>query len=138
MMNFNNTHSAKTVPLIDAHQSLTDEIYNFFFKTIEFPNIWFSLNTFWLEVEGQICFAGSSEAIKFSTKLSNSKKGKRKESQRLTTKEEIEKFNEILAGSSNNYTTSLKKLVLKILSNNEIFDHIKNTFDEELNDHEFK
>ena len=89
-------------------------------------------------MKARFVFAGSSEAIKFSTKLSNSKKGKRKESQRLTTKEEIEKFNEILAGSSNSYATSLKKLVLKILSNNEIFDHIKNTFDEELNDHEFK
>ena len=91
-----------------------------------------------MKLKARFVFAGSSKAIKFSTKLSNLKKEKRKESQRLTTKEKIEKFNEILAGSSNNYTTSLKKLALKTLSNNEIFDQIKNTFDEELNDHEFK
>ena len=70
--------------------------------------------------------------------MSNSKKGKCKESQRPWAKEEIEKFNEILPDPINNYTASLEKLALKKLSNNELFEHIKNTFDEELNDREFK
>ena len=70
--------------------------------------------------------------------MPNSKKGKCKESQRRWTKEEIEKFSEILADPTNNYAASLEKLVLKQPSNNELFEHIKNTFDEELNDREFK
>ena len=70
--------------------------------------------------------------------MSNSKKGKCKESQRRWTKEEIEKFSEILADSTNNYSASLEKLALKKSSNNELFEHIKITFDEELNDREFK
>ena len=70
--------------------------------------------------------------------MSNSKKGKCKESQRRWRKEEIEKSSEILADPTNNYAASLEKLVLKQPSNNELFEHIKNTFDEELNDREFK
>ena len=70
--------------------------------------------------------------------MSNSKKGKCKESQRCWRKEEIEKSSEILADPTNNYVASLKKLALKKSSNNELFEHIKNTFDEELNDREFK
>ena len=70
--------------------------------------------------------------------MSNSKKGKCKESQRHWTKEEIEKFSEILADPTNNYAASLEKLALKKSSNNELLKHIKNTFDEELNDREFK
>ena len=70
--------------------------------------------------------------------MSNSKKGKCKESQKHWTKEEIEKFSEILADPTNNYAASLEKLALKQPSNNELFEHIKNTFDEELNDREFK
>ena len=42
--------------------------------------------------------------------MSNSKKGKCKESQRRWTKEEIEKFSEILADPTNNYAASLEKL----------------------------
>ena len=53
-------------------------------------------------------------------------------------KEEKEKFSEILADPTNNYAASLEKLALKKSSNNELFEHIKNTFDEELNDREFK
>ena len=70
--------------------------------------------------------------------MSNSKKGKRKESQRCWRKEEIEQFSKILADPTNNYAASLEELSLKKSSNNELFEHIKNTFDEELNDHEFK
>ena len=70
--------------------------------------------------------------------MSNSKKGKCKESQRRWRKEEIEKSSEILADPTNNYAASLEKLALKKSSNNELLKHIKNTFDEELNDREFK
>ena len=70
--------------------------------------------------------------------MSNWKKGKCKECQRHWTKEEIEKFSEILADTTNNYAASLEKLTLKTSSNKELFEHIKNTFDEELNDREFK
>ena len=69
--------------------------------------------------------------------MSNSKKGKCKESQRRWTKEEIEKFSEILADPTNNYAASLEKLSLRNSSNNELLKHIKNTF-EKLNDCEFK
>ena len=62
------------------------------------------------------------------------KKGKFKESQRRWTKEETDKFCEILADPRNNYAASLDKLALKKSSNNELFKPIKNTFDEELND----
>ena len=63
------------------------------------------------------------------------------------TKDEIEKFSEILAYPTESYAVSLEKLALNVklalisssmLSNNEIYEHYKNTFDEELNDHEFK
>ena len=70
--------------------------------------------------------------------MSNSKNVKCKENQRRWAKEEIEKFSEILADPTNNYAASLEKLALKQPSNNELFEHIKNTFDEELNDREFK
>ena len=50
--------------------------------------------------------------------MSNSKKVKCKESQRLWTKEEIEKFSVILAEPSNNYAVYLEKLALKKSSNN--------------------
>ena len=70
--------------------------------------------------------------------MSNSKKGKCKESQRCWTKEKIEKFSENLADPTNNYAASLEKIALKKSQNNKLFEHIKNTFDEELNDGEFK
>ena len=70
--------------------------------------------------------------------MSNSQKGKCKESQRRQTKEEIEKFSDILADPTNNHAASLEKLALKKSWNNELFEHIKNTFNEELNDREFK
>ena len=70
--------------------------------------------------------------------MSNSKKEKCKESQRCWTKEEIEKFSKILADPTNNHAVPLEKLALKKSSNNELFEHIKNTFDEELNHRVFK
>ena len=36
------------------------------------------------------------------------------------------------------YATALEKLALNKLSNNEVFEHMKNSFDEELNYSEFK
>ena len=45
--------------------------------------------------------------------MSNSKKGKCKESQRCWTKEKIEKFSENLADPTNNYAASLEKIALK-------------------------
>ena len=70
--------------------------------------------------------------------MSNSKKRKYKESQRRWTKKEIEKFSETLADPTCNYAAFLEKLALKKSSNNELLEHIKNIFDEELNDREFK
>ena len=69
--------------------------------------------------------------------MSDQKKGKCKESQRHWTREKIKKFKEIFS-KPNSYTASLEKLSLKKSSNNKLFEHIKNTFDEELNDCEFK
>ena len=45
--------------------------------------------------------------------MSNSKKGKCKESQTRWTKEEIEKFSEILADQTNNYAAYLENLALE-------------------------
>ena len=87
---------------------------------------------------GRFVFTESSWVIDFQQKMSNSKKRKCKESQRHWMKEDIDKFSEILADPANNYGASLEKLALKKLLNNELFEHIKNTFDEELNDREFK
>ena len=70
--------------------------------------------------------------------MSNSKNGKCRKSQRRWTKEEMEKFSEILADPTNNYAASLEKLALKKSSNNGLFEHTKNTFDKELNDGKFK
>ena len=58
--------------------------------------------------------------------MSNSKKGKCKESQRRWMEEGIEKFSEIFAGPTNNYASFLEKLTLKKSSNNELFEYIKN------------
>ena len=87
---------------------------------------------------GRFVFTESSWVIDFQQKMSNSKKRKCKESQRRWMKEDIDKFSEILADPANNYGASLEKLALKKLLNNELFEHIKNTFDEELNGREFK
>ena len=56
--------------------------------------------------------------------MSNPKKGKCNKSQKRYTKEEIEKFSEILADLINNYDASLEKLTFKKSSNNEVFEHI--------------
>ena len=55
----------------------------------------------------------SSWVINFQRKMLNSKKRKCKENQRRWTKEEIEKFSEILADPTNNYAASLEMLVSK-------------------------
>ena len=50
----------------------------------------------------------SNWVINFQQKIPNSKKGKCKKSERRWTKEEIEKFSEILADPTNNYAASLE------------------------------
>ena len=44
---------------------------------------------------------------------------------------ELELFAEVLADPENNFVISLKKLTLKKLANNEVFEHVKNTFEME-------
>lgn len=56
--------------------------------------------------------------------MSNSKKGKGTKNQKRCTKEEIEKFREILVDLINDYGASLEKLAFKKSSNNEVFEHI--------------
>ena len=59
-------------------------------------------------------------------------KKKDKDCARRWTKEEVEKFAEILCEPSNNYAVALEKLALKNSSNNEVFECIKKSFDEAL------
>ena len=54
--------------------------------------------------------------------MSNSKKGKCKESQRRWTKGEIEKFSEIFVDLTKNYAASLEELPFKKSSNNEVLE----------------
>ena len=61
-------------------------------------------------------------------------KKKDKDCARRWTKEEVEKFAEILCEPSNNYAVALEKLALKNSSNNEVFECIKKSFDEALQD----
>ena len=51
---------------------------------------------------------------------------------RRWTKEEVQKFGEILSEPSNNYAVALEKLALKNSSNNEVFECVKKSFDEAL------
>ena len=44
---------------------------------------------------------------------------------------ELDLFAEVLADPENNFVISLKKLTLKKLANNEVFEHVKNTFEME-------
>ena len=53
------------------------------------------------------------------------------------TKEEVEKFAEILSEPSNNYVVTLEKLALKKSSNNEVSECVKKSFDEALEDSGF-
>ena len=51
---------------------------------------------------------------------------------------ELELFAEVLADPENNFVISLKKLTLKKLANNEVFEHVKNTFEMEKANKNFK
>ena len=64
--------------------------------------------------------------------------GKEKESDvRRWTKEEVEKFAEVLADRVNGFTFCLDRLALKKSSNNKVYEHIKKSFDGELAKKEF-
>ena len=59
--------------------------------------------------------------------------GKKEEKNvRRWTKEEVEKFAQVLADPANGFAFCLDKLALKKSSNNEVYEHIKKSFDEEL------
>ena len=51
---------------------------------------------------------------------------------RRLTENKLELFAEVLADPENNFAISLEKLALKKLANNEVFKHIKNTFEMEM------
>ena len=51
---------------------------------------------------------------------------------------EFELFAEVLGDSENNFAIFLEKLTLKKLANNEVFEHIKNTFEMEMDNEVFK
>ena len=56
---------------------------------------------------------------------------------RRWTKEEVEKFSEVLADPVNGFVFCLDRLALKKSSNNEVYEHINKSFDEELAKEEF-
>ena len=55
-------------------------------------------------------------------------------STRRWTENELELFAEVLVDPENNLAISLESLTLGKSANNEIFDHIKNTFEMEMDD----
>ena len=62
------------------------------------------------------------------------KKDKNTKSTRRWTENELELFAEVLVDLENNLAISLESLTLGKSANNEIFDHIKNTFEIEMDD----
>ena len=66
------------------------------------------------------------------------KKGKTTKNTRRWTENELELFAEILADPENNFAISLEKLTLKKSAINEVFEHIKNTFEMEKDNEIFK
>ena len=62
------------------------------------------------------------------------KKDKNTKSTRRWTENELELFAEVLVDPENNLAISLESLTLGKSANNEIFDHIKNTFEMEMDD----
>ena len=57
---------------------------------------------------------------------------------RQLTENKLELFVEVLADPENNFAIALEKLALKKLANNEVFKHIKNTFEMEMDSEIFK
>ena len=53
------------------------------------------------------------------------------------TKDAMEKFPQVLVDPANGFVFCLDKIALKKLSNNEVYEHVKKTFDEELAKKEF-
>ena len=66
------------------------------------------------------------------------KKSKTAKNTRQWTENELELLAEVLADPENNFAISVDKLALKKSSNNEAFEHIKNTFEMEMDNGTFK
>ena len=66
------------------------------------------------------------------------KKGKTTTNAKRWTKNNLELFAEIPAEPENNFAISLEKLALKKSANNEVFEHIKDTFEIEMDNEIFK
>ena len=66
------------------------------------------------------------------------KKGKTTKNARRWTENELELFVKVLAYLENNFALSLEKFALKKSANNEVFEHIKNTFDTKMDKEIFK
>ena len=60
------------------------------------------------------------------------KKGKTTKNARRWTGNELELFADVLADPENNFAISLEELVLRKSANYELFKHIKNTFEMEM------
>ena len=54
------------------------------------------------------------------------------------TENKFELFAEVLADPENNFVISLENLALKKSANNEVFEHIKNTFELQMDNEIFK
>ena len=66
------------------------------------------------------------------------KKSKTTKNTRQWTENELELLAEVLADPENNFAISVDKLALKKSFNNEAFEHIKNTFEMEMDNETFK
>ena len=65
-------------------------------------------------------------------------KGKTAKNATRWTENELELLAEVLADPENNFTISLEKLAQKKSFNNEVLEHIKNTFEMEMDNEIFK
>ena len=66
------------------------------------------------------------------------KKDKTTKNNKRWTENELELFAEVLADLENNFAISFEKLALKKIANNEIFEHIKSTFEMTMENEIFK
>ena len=60
------------------------------------------------------------------------KKGKTTKNAKRWTENELDLFAEVLVDPESNFAIPLEKLALKQSANNEIFEHIKSTFEMEM------
>ena len=65
-------------------------------------------------------------------------KGETTKSARRWTQNELELFAEVLADLENNFAISFEKMALKKSASNEVFEHIKNTFEMKMDNKIFK